>query len=63
MPHGAEDPDRIGIEVGLYPQIPARILEDAGLVQRTDSEFDKRVTFVRLTDRGVLAMGKYLEQS
>lgn len=37
-------------------------LEEAGLVQRSDSEFDKRVTFVRLTERGVLSLGRYLEQ-
>lgn len=37
-------------------------LEEAELVTRVDSEFDKRVTFVKLTDRGVLSVGRYLEQ-
>ncbi|MFB0611006.1 winged helix DNA-binding protein [Aurantiacibacter poecillastricola] len=35
-------------------------LEDAGLVHRTASEYDKRVTFIGLTEEGVLAMGGYL---
>ena len=38
-------------------------LEEAGLVLRCNSEFDKRVTFVKLTERGVLSVGKYLEQT
>ncbi|MFC3096753.1 winged helix DNA-binding protein [Alteraurantiacibacter palmitatis] len=38
-------------------------LEEAGLVTRSTSEFDKRVTFVELTDQGVLAVGRYLEQA
>lgn len=37
-------------------------LEEAGMVQREASAFDKRVTFVSLTDQGVLAVGLYLEQ-
>ncbi|MCL6250699.1 winged helix DNA-binding protein [Altererythrobacter sp. KTW20L] len=37
-------------------------LEQAGLVKRESSAFDKRVTFVSLTDQGVLAVGLYLEQ-
>ena len=36
-------------------------LEEAGLVKRSASEFDKRVTFVELTPSGLLAMGRYLE--
>lgn len=37
-------------------------LEEAALVKRTASEFDKRVSFVELTDNGVLAVGCYLEK-
>jgi len=37
-------------------------LEEAGLIRREASAFDKRVTFVTLTDQGVLAVGLYLEQ-
>lgn len=37
-------------------------LEEHGLVRRSASAFDRRVTFVELTDRGVLAIGSYLEQ-
>jgi DNA-binding transcriptional ArsR family regulator len=37
------------------------LLEELGLVRRSNSAFDKRVTFVELTDAGVLAMGGYLE--
>jgi DNA-binding MarR family transcriptional regulator len=37
-------------------------LEEAGLVKRSTSEFDKRVTFIELTDQGVLAVGRYLEE-
>lgn len=36
-------------------------LEEAGLIKRSPSEFDKRVTFVELTTSGLLAMGRYLE--
>ena len=36
-------------------------LEEAGLVTRAASEFDGRVTFVELTDEGVLSVGRYLE--
>ena len=39
------------------------LLEEHGLVKRSHSAFDKRVTFVELTDAGVVAMGGYLEQS
>lgn len=38
------------------------LLEQAGLVARSQSDFDRRVTFVGLTEAGVLAVGKYLEQ-
>ncbi len=38
-----------------------QLLEEGGLVKRSNSAFDKRVTFVELTDAGVLAMGGYLE--
>ena len=38
------------------------VLEENGYVARSQSERDKRVTFVSLTDQGVLAMGRYLEQ-
>lgn len=37
-------------------------MEEHGLVRRSPSAFDRRVTFVELTDRGVLAIGGYLEQ-
>ncbi len=37
-------------------------LEEAGLVKKSESEFDKRVTFVALTNEGVLAVGAYLEK-
>ncbi|MWV28424.1 MarR family transcriptional regulator [Aurantiacibacter rhizosphaerae] len=35
-------------------------LEAVGLVRRVPAEHDKRVTFVELTDDGVLAVGSYL---
>jgi DNA-binding transcriptional ArsR family regulator len=38
------------------------LLEEHGLVRRSQSAFDRRVTFVELTDQGVLAVGSYLEQ-
>lgn len=38
-----------------------QLLEEGALVKRSHSVFDKRVTFVELTDAGVLAMGGYLE--
>jgi hypothetical protein len=37
-------------------------LEAADLVTRQESEDDKRVNFVELSDRGVLAMGRYLQK-
>lgn len=37
-------------------------LEQAGLVERSPSAHDKRITFVGLTDKGVIAMGNYLEE-
>jgi Winged helix DNA-binding domain len=37
-------------------------MADLGLVKRSHSAFDRRVTFVELTDAGVLAVGGYLEQ-
>jgi DNA-binding MarR family transcriptional regulator len=37
-------------------------LEEAGLVRRTASQFDKRVTFVELTTQGIVAVGCYLEK-
>ncbi len=37
-------------------------LESADFIKRSASVFDKRVTFVELTDQGVLAVGRYLEQ-
>ena len=37
-------------------------LEATGLVKRTAGISDKRVMFVELTDKGVLAMGSYLEE-
>lgn len=37
------------------------LLEDGGYIVRTQSEYDKRVSLVGLTDTGVLAMGRYLE--
>ena len=42
--------------------VHARKLEEAGYVTRSQSDFDKRVTFVSLADAGVLAVGRYLEQ-
>ncbi|MCB2067939.1 MAG: winged helix DNA-binding protein [Erythrobacter sp.] len=36
------------------------LLEEEGLVRRTPAVHDRRVTFVELTDAGVLAMGRYL---
>lgn len=36
-------------------------LEEEGYVTRSPSSIDKRVTFVALTDVGVLAVGRYLE--
>ena len=36
-------------------------LEEAGLVKRSPSAHDKRITFVELTEEGVLAMGEYLD--
>ena len=38
-------------------------LEKAGYAERSQSGYDRRVTFVALTEKGVLAMGRYLEQS
>ncbi|MXO73306.1 winged helix DNA-binding protein [Alteraurantiacibacter buctensis] len=38
------------------------LLEETGYVQRSQSETDKRVTFVSLTELGVMSMGNYLEQ-
>lgn len=37
-----------------------RLLEEANLVRRIPAEHDRRVTFVELTDHGVLAVGRYL---
>lgn len=37
------------------------LLEDAMMIKKESSEFDKRVTFVKLTDLGVITMGRYLE--
>jgi DNA-binding MarR family transcriptional regulator len=37
-------------------------LEADELVTRQESDDDKRVNFVELSDRGVLAMGRYLQQ-
>lgn len=37
-------------------------LEDLGYVSRSPSTVDKRVTFVSLTETGILSMGNYLEQ-
>ena len=36
-------------------------LEESDYVERTDSQYDKRVTLIGLTDKGVIAMGRYLE--
>lgn len=36
------------------------LLEEEGLVKRVAAAHDKRVTFVELTDEGVIAMGRYL---
>lgn len=36
-------------------------LEEAGLVKRSPSTHDRRITFVELTDEGVLAVGSWLE--
>jgi predicted transcriptional regulator len=36
------------------------ILEDEGLIFRTQATHDKRVSFVELTKAGVVAMGRYL---
>lgn len=37
------------------------MLEEEGLIKRSTSEFDRRVTFVELTEKGVLALGRYLD--
>ncbi|WP_271078264.1 MarR family winged helix-turn-helix transcriptional regulator [Aurantiacibacter sp. MUD61] len=37
------------------------LLEDAGMIERSASEVDKRVTFVSLTEKGVVSVGRYLE--
>lgn len=37
-------------------------MEEAGLIKRIASQYDKRVTFVELTDQGVVAMGCCLEK-
>jgi len=38
------------------------VLEDANLIRRISAKHDRRVTFVELTDEGVLAMGGYLSE-
>lgn len=37
-------------------------LEEAGLVKRSPSAHDRRITFVELTEQGVLAIGAWLEE-
>lgn len=37
------------------------LLEQHGLARRTESRTDRRVSFVELTDAGILAVGRYLE--
>lgn len=38
------------------------LLEETGYAVRSQSDYDRRVTLVSLTERGVLAVGRYLEQ-
>jgi DNA-binding MarR family transcriptional regulator len=38
-------------------------LEEAGLVERSPSQMDKRVTLVSLTRQGVIAVGKVLAEA
>ncbi|WP_169053538.1 helix-turn-helix domain-containing protein [Alteraurantiacibacter aquimixticola] len=37
-------------------------LEKGGMVKRSSSHHDKRVNFVELTDKGIIAVGTYLDQ-
>lgn len=37
-------------------------LEAVQLIKRSESAFDRRVTFLSLSDAGILAMGRYLEK-
>lgn len=39
------------------------LLEDEGFVRREPAVHDKRMTFLELTDKGTLAMGRYLAAS
>jgi len=39
------------------------LLEENGLITRSPSAHDRRITFVGLTDQAVVAMGSYLENA
>lgn len=39
-----------------------KLLEDAGLIEKSLASYDRRVTLVSLTEKGAVSVGAYLEQ-